>query len=175
MECVTAPPAWRRTPRRKAPVVTPVAANSTSPRASSWVANFLSGSVMPISAARWRWASSSYSSRPWSWPPMQRSAAAASTPSGAPPEPRYMSMPESGCEHATTAATSPSGSSTMRAPAARQALMISWWRSRSSMHTTRSFTEHFLARASSRRFSAGDASRSTTPAGMPGPTAILSM
>ena len=46
------------------------------------------GSLMPILAARSRFSSVSRMSRPCIWPPMQRSAAAASTPSGAPPMPR---------------------------------------------------------------------------------------
>jgi len=51
---------------------------------------------------------------------VKRSAAAARTPSGAPPEPTYMSIPVSGSEVAMTPLTSPSEMRAMRAPAARK-------------------------------------------------------
>ncbi len=86
-----------------------------------------------------------------------------------------MSTPASGWLTATTPETSPSGMSISRAPAARQAFTISLWRSRSSTHTVRSATSQPLARARFSRFLPGSLSRSTTPSGRPGPTAILSI
>ena len=67
--------------------MTPVAANTQSPDTMSSMSYFLRGSLMPILAARSRFSSVSNTSRPCIWPPMQRNAAAASTPSGAPPMP----------------------------------------------------------------------------------------
>src|SRR5262245_49174998 len=69
------------------PLVTPVAANKQSPFTMSPIPYFLRGSLMPIFPARSRFSSVSSTSRHCIWPPMQRSAAAASTPSGAPPMP----------------------------------------------------------------------------------------
>lgn len=66
------------------------------------------GSVIPIAKQRAISASFSGRSRPWNSPPIQRSAAAASTPSGAPPEPTCRSMPVSGKAVAIAPATSPS-------------------------------------------------------------------
>src|ERR1700719_953031 len=67
------------------------------------------GSVTPIFWARSRFSSLSRISRHCIWPPMQRSATAASTPSGAPPGPIYMSTPVlSGSEQGITPGTSPS-------------------------------------------------------------------
>src|ERR1700722_5736752 len=76
------------TPRSMRPSVTPVAANKQSPRTMSSIKYFLRVSLMPILAARSRFSSVSITRRHCIWPPMQRSAAAASTPSGAPPVPR---------------------------------------------------------------------------------------
>ena len=76
------------TPRSMAPSVTPVAANRQSPRTMSSISYFFLGSLMPIFSVRSRKASLSMTSRVCICPPMQRSAAAASTPSGAPPMPR---------------------------------------------------------------------------------------
>ena len=100
---------------------------------------------MPMRRARLRSSSLRNNSRPCIWPPMQRSAAAASTPSGAPPEPTYMSIPVSGLEVAMTPLTSPSEISTMRAPASRTLAISSAWRGRSRMQTTRSATSDFFA------------------------------
>src|SRR5271165_20970 len=118
-ECVDAPPGNRRTPRSIVPLVTPVAANITSPEARSKSLYLRSRSVTPRRRARPRSSSLRNNSRPCIWPPMQRNAAAASTPSGAPPEPTYMSIPVSGSEVAMTPLTSPSEINAMRAPAAR--------------------------------------------------------
>src|SRR5437868_6683469 len=86
-----------------------------------------------------------------------------------------MSMPVSALEVAMTPATSPSPISMMRAPASRTLAIRSAWRGRSRMQTTRSAISAFLARARFFKFSAGAASRSTTPSGSPPPTAILSI
>src|SRR5947208_1681271 len=86
-----------------------------------------------------------------------------------------MSMPVSALEVAMTPATSPSPISMMRAPASRTFAIRSEWRGRSRMQTTRSAISAFLARARFFKFSAGAASRSTTPSGSPPPTAILSI
>ncbi len=88
MDWVVAPPAKRRTPFSMLPSVTPVAANMTSPPASSWRLYLRSKSVIPQRVARARSSSLRNTRRPCIWPPMQRSAAAASTPSGAPPMPQ---------------------------------------------------------------------------------------
>ena len=57
---------------------------------------------------------------------MHFSAAAASTPSGAPPEPIYMSIPvSSGCEQCITPATSPSVISRIEAPVVRTSAISS--------------------------------------------------
>ena len=70
--------------------------------------------------ARPRSSSLRNSSRPCIWPPMQRSAAAASTPSGAPPEPMIdVDAAVRAAAVAITPATSPSVISMMRAPASR--------------------------------------------------------
>src|SRR6266478_889896 len=106
---------------------------------------------------------------------MQRNAAAASTPSGAPPEPTYMSIPVSGSDVAMTPLTSPSPISAMRAPAARTLAINSEWRGRSRMQTTRSAISAFLAFARFLRLTAGSSSRSTRSSGSPPPTAILSI
>ena len=76
-----------RTPRNIGPPVTPVAANITSPFAISMMSYFCFGSEIPMLRARSICASFSNSRRPCICPPVQRSAAAASTPSGAPPMP----------------------------------------------------------------------------------------
>ena len=76
------------TPFSIGPVVTPVAANRQSPLTMSSISYFFFGSLMPIFSVRSRNSSLSITSRVCIWPPMQRSAAAASTPSGAPPMPR---------------------------------------------------------------------------------------
>jgi hypothetical protein len=75
------------TPRSMSPLVTPVAANRQSPRTMSSMLYFLRGSRMPILLARSRFSSVSSTRRHCICPPMQRSADAASTPSGAPPMP----------------------------------------------------------------------------------------
>src|SRR5438093_615717 len=51
-DCVAAPPLKKRTPLRKSPLVTPVAANTTWPRAISSSVKILFGSVIPILRAR---------------------------------------------------------------------------------------------------------------------------
>src|ERR1700730_14171395 len=94
------------------------------------------GSVTPILRARSRFSSVSRISRHCIWPPMQRSATAASTPSGAPPVPIYISTPVlSGSAQWITPATSPSVMSRTAAPVERTPLMISAWRGRSSTNT----------------------------------------
>src|SRR5262249_45801124 len=77
----------KRTPLSRSPLVTPVAANRQSPLTMSSIWYFLRGSLIPIFLARSRFSSVSSTRRHCIWPPMQRSAAAASTPSGAPPMP----------------------------------------------------------------------------------------
>src|ERR1700736_1348325 len=174
-ECVEAPPAKRRTPRSIVPLVTPVAANMTSPEARSSSLYLRSRSATPMRWARARSLSLRNSRRPCIWPPMQRNAAAASTPSGAPPEPTYISMPVSGSDVAMTPLTSPSPISAMRAPAARTLAISSEWRGRSRMQTTRSAISAFFACARFLRLTTGSSSRSTTSSGSPPPTAILSI
>ena len=67
---------------------------------------------------------------------MHFSAAAASTPSGAPPEPMYMSIPVFAVSAQwMTPATSPSVISRMRAPVARISAISASWRGRSSTQT----------------------------------------
>ena len=76
------------TPSSSEPSVTPVAEKITSPEAISFMEYLRRMSVMPMAAARVSSSFFSGCSRPCIWPPMQRSAAAASTPSGAPPMPK---------------------------------------------------------------------------------------
>ena len=67
--------------------VTPVAANMTSPCAKSLSKYLRSKSSTPMARARPRSSSLRKTRRPIIWPPMHCSAAAAKTPSGAPPLP----------------------------------------------------------------------------------------
>ena len=79
---------------------------------------------MPSFTARALSASVLKNSRPCICPPTQRSAEAASTPSGAPPRPRQMSMPVAGSEVAMMPATSPSVMRRTAAPTLRTAAMM---------------------------------------------------
>ena len=80
---------------------------------------------------------------------MHFSAAAASTPSGAPPEPMYMSMPVLALSAQwITPATSPSVISRMRAPVARISAISASCRGRSSTQTMIPLVAVPLARAS---------------------------
>ena len=77
------------TPSSSGPSVTPVAADDHVAGGQVGHVVFLaSGSLMPISRRARRFSCVSRIRRPCIWPPTQRSAAAASTPSGAPPMPR---------------------------------------------------------------------------------------
>ena len=107
-------------------------------------------------------------------PPMQRSAAALMTPSGAPPIPTSMSIPVSGRQVLMAAETSPSVMSRILAPASRISRMSRSWRGRSRITTVRSSTYLPSASATARRFSRTGRVRSTTPRAS-GPTAIFSM
>ena len=119
---------------------------------------------MPALRARCRSSSLRNSSRPIIWPPMHLSAAAASTPSGAPPEPMYMSMPVfCGSAQWMTPATSPSVISRMRAPVARISSISASWRGRSSTQTMMPVALVPLARASAWMRSVGVLSSETTP------------
>src|SRR4029078_13313981 len=84
------------TGRREAhigPHLTPVAAQSQSPLTMSSIWYFFFGSLMPIFNVRPPSSSVSIINRVCICPPVQRRAEAASTPSGAPPMPRAISMP----------------------------------------------------------------------------------
>ena len=157
------------------PSVTPVAANNTSPLASCESVYFASKSSMPIRVARPTSSSFLNKRRPCICPPIQRRAAAANTPSGAPPDPTYKSTPVSFCALAITPETSPSEMSIILAPAFLTSLIISACRGLSNMQTSKSEMETFFASDRLARFSLIDLSRSTTPSGNPPPTAILSM
>ena len=129
---------------------------------------------MPIFFARARSSSLRKRRRPRISAPMQRRAAAASTPSGAPPVPRTActSVPAIGTD--SEAMRSPSSMSLIRAPAARTSLMSFSCRGRSRMTMVRSLTSRFSDCAMAFRFSATGRSRSTFPlAG--GPTTSFSM
>ena len=91
-------------------------------------------------------------SLPRIWPPRHLSAHAAVTPSGVPPMPNRMSVPE--LRHATeiAPAMSPSWMSRMRAPASRHSRMRSAWRSRSRMTAVTSLTFSPSALATASRF-----------------------
>ena len=105
---------------------------------------------------------------------MQRIAAAAMMPSGVPPIPASMSVPEPGRHAEIAPATSPSVISRIRAPVARTS-SISWaCRGRSRMHTVMSGTDRPLTLATARMLSAIGAVMSSTWAAS-GPTAILFM
>src|SRR6185437_364761 len=132
---VWAKPPPIRTPSKSAPLVTPVAAKIASARTISARSYFLSRSVMPSRSARPRSSALRNTRRPWNWPPTHFSAAQASTPSGAPPWPTYMSTPVSGSVVLMTPATSPSVIRWMRAPASLSEALISAWRGRSSTQT----------------------------------------
>jgi len=107
---------------------------------------------------------------------MHFSAEAASTPSGAPPAPMYMSIPVSSASAQwITPATSPSVISRIAAPVERTSAISSSWRGRSRMHTVMSSSRQPRARARARTRSAGAMSRLTTSSGYPGPIASLSM
>ncbi|OIQ70649.1 hypothetical protein GALL_477340 [mine drainage metagenome] len=80
---------------------------------------------------------------------MHFNAAAASTPSGAPPEPIYMSMPViAASAQWITPATSPSVISRIAAPVARTSAINASWRGRSRIHTVMSDAAQPLAFAS---------------------------
>ncbi|SHV08650.1 Uncharacterised protein [Mycobacteroides abscessus subsp. abscessus] len=66
-----------------------------------------------------RSSSSRGASLPWMAPPMQRMAAAAMMPSGVPPIPSSMSVPELGRAVEMAPATSPSEMRRIRAPVSR--------------------------------------------------------
>lgn len=105
---------------------------------------------------------------------MHRIAAAAMMPSGVPPIPASMSVPECGRQAEIAPATSPSVISRMRAPVARTS-SISWaCRGRSRMHTVMSRTDNAFTFATALMFSAIGAVMSSTCAAS-GPTAILFM
>src|SRR6185312_4600060 len=162
---VWAKPAPTLTPSSSAPLVTPVAAKIASARTISARSYFLSSAVMPSRSARPRSSALRNTSLPWNWPPTHFSAAQASTPSGAPPWPTYMSTPVSGSVVLMTPATSPSVIRWMRAPASLSEAMISAWRGRSSTQTVICEASTPLALASERALSAADLSRSMTPSG----------
>jgi hypothetical protein len=98
-------------------------------------------------------------------PPMQRSAAAASTPSGAPPVPIYMSTPVLGSLVAITPATSPSGICWMPQPMERNSAISFSCRGRSSTQTMMSAGSTPLAAARERTFSLGERSGRRCPVG----------
>ncbi len=131
----------KRTPRMKVPSVTPDAAKMISgPGAKSRSVKMRRGSVMPIAFMRSSWPSFVGTRRPCMPPFRQRMAAAASTPSGAPPMPMTACtlVPRTAAE--MPAERSPSEISRMRAPALRISSISFSWRGRSSTMTTRSFT-----------------------------------
>ena len=96
------------------------------------------------------------------------------TPSGVPPIPTATSTPVSSRAASMAPATSPSGSSLMRAPASLISAIRRSWRGRSRIATVRSLRSAPLALAIRRRFSARGASKSMTSAAS-GPTASFSM
>ena len=101
-------------------------------------------------------------------------AAAVMMPSGVPPMPASMSVPELGRHAEIAPATSPSEISRMRAPASRTSAMSCSWRGRSRMHTVTSRTDSPLTLATARTFSPIGAVMSMTSTAS-GPTAILFM
>ena len=152
-----------------------MAAKVMSPEAMPVMENFCLGSSIPASMIFFLSLASRATRRPCICPPKQASEAAARTPCGAPPIPQYISIPLFGQAVATAPETSPSTINIMRAPASRVLAIISPWRGRSRMQTTRSLTGTSLASPSAFRLSAGSLSRSTRPVGSPPPTAIFSM
>src|SRR6056297_965868 len=135
-----------------------------------------SRSVIPALAARPFSSSLRNNRRPWICPPMHFKAAAASTPSGAPPVPIYMSIPVwIGCAQCITPATSPSVIRRIAAPVARISAIICSWRGRSSTQTVISLGPHPLALANASTRSFGVMSSVTTVSANPGPMASLSM
>lgn len=94
----------------------------------------------PLASIAARSSSSRGHSSAWIFPPRQRSAAAAMTPSGEPPTPINTSTPEPGIAQAMAAATSPSEIMRIRAPASRTCSFSAAWRGRSSMTTVTSAT-----------------------------------
>ena len=113
-------------------------------------------------------------SRPCMSPPRHFTAAAASTPSGAPPMPRIMSMAPVSMATVRAGATSPSVMSLTLAPRALQACLMCSWRSRSRRQTVISLTSLPRAAATFLRFSSTVLSMSMAPLAR-GPTMILSM
>ena len=106
---------------------------------------------------------------------MHRRAAAAITPSGAPPVPRRMSIPRSGSQQAMAAAMSPSPMRRILAPADRISPIRPLCRGRSRTMAVSFSTGRPFASASRPRFSRTGLRMSTVPSGTPGPTAIFSM
>ena len=140
----------------KLPSVTPQAAKMISgPGARSRSVKMRRGSVMPMAACAPPALPWSGTSRPCMPPFRQRIAAAASTPSGAPPMPMtaWTLVPRTAAE--MPAERSPSEISRMRAPALRISSISSSWRGRSSTMTTRSFTWRPSRLAMTWRFSLG--------------------
>ena len=112
---------------------------------------------MPMRSARARSSSLRNCSMPCMSPPKQRSAAAASTPSGAPPTPSSTSMPVAGSAVAIAPPTSPSVISRMRTPALRTSATSSSWRGRSRMTAVRSADAHALGLGDRRQVVGGAA------------------
>ena len=108
-------------------------------------------------------------------PPTQRSAAAAITPSGAPPMPISTSTPVSSKQVAMPPATSPSSMRRMRAPAdAHLADQLLVARAVEDDHGQVVHLAAAAPAAMARRFSVGLLRRSMAPRAC-GPTAIFSM
>src|SRR6266508_502775 len=131
-------------------------------------------SVMPIFLARARSSSLRNRRRARISAPMQRSAAAARTPSGAPPVPMTACSPVPATATEMAAMRSPSSMSLMRAPLARTSATSFSWRGRSRITTVRSWTSRSSESAMIFRFSATLRSRSTLPLAGP-PTTSFSM
>src|SRR2546430_220380 len=121
------------------------------------------GSFTPIFPSRSPSSGLLITSRARICPLRQRSAAAVSTPSGAPPVPITACTPVPTTDTEIPAERSPSPISRMRAPAVRISSISFSWRGRSSTITTRSSTSRSSRLAMAFKLSATGASRSTAP------------
>src|SRR5919197_1744117 len=173
-ECVRAESARKRTPRRRSPFETPVAATITSPGASSSVMKTRVGSSIPASRACSISRRDVGQSCACSSPPRQRSAAADMIAWRVPPMPtaRWSFVPRIAAEINTV--TVQSWISLMRAPDARMSSIRSWWRGRSRTIVVMSFGRLPNASAIACTFSPIGFSRSIEPRAR-GPTAIFRM
>ena len=151
----------------------PVAENIISfPFAKSSIVNNLSISSSPIFLHLSLSSSLLGQSLPWNSPPMHFNAAAARTPSGAPPIPTIISAPESSRQVAIAAATSPSWKSLILPPASLTSFTKYSFLGLSNIVTVISDISLFKALDRFFKFSLIGASKSIFPTAL-GPAAIL--